>query len=76
METIDLHVHSCYSDGSLTPTELVALALNTGLTAFALTDHDTTDGIDEALQAATNTGLDSQSRWCSAKNGSGRALKV
>ena len=58
METIDLHVHSCYSDGSLTPTELVALALNTRLSAFALTDHDTTDGIDEALQAATNTGLE------------------
>lgn len=46
MKTIDLHVHSTYSDGSLTPEELVALALSAGLSAFALTDHDTTDGID------------------------------
>lgn len=49
MKTIDLHVHSCCSDGSLTPTELVALALSTGLSVFALTDHDTTDGFDEAV---------------------------
>ncbi len=58
MKTIDLHVHSCYSDGSLTPAELVTLALSTGLSAFALTDHDTTDGIDEAVRAAKNTGLE------------------
>ena len=50
METIDLHVHSCYSDGSFTPEELVTLALHTGLSAFALTDHDSIDGIDEAIQ--------------------------
>lgn len=49
---IDLHVHSACSDGTLTPTELVALASSLGLTAFALTDHDCTDGIAEALQAA------------------------
>lgn len=58
MKTIDLHVHSYYSDGSLSPQELVALALDTGLSAFALTDHDTTDGIDEALEAASGTGLE------------------
>ena len=58
MKTIDLHVHSVYSDGSLTPTELVALAANTGLSAFALTDHDTTDGVDEALHAAAGAGLE------------------
>lgn len=69
METIDLHVHSCYSDGSLTPKELVDLALTTGLSAFALTDHDTTDGIDEALQAAAHTslevvpGIEFSTRW-------------
>ncbi len=49
---IDLHVHSNCSDGTFTPSELVAYAVEKGLTAFALTDHDTTDGIDEAMQAA------------------------
>ncbi len=51
-DCIDLHVHSNYSDGTLSPTELVALATKKGLRAFALTDHDTIDGIAEALQAA------------------------
>lgn len=58
MNIIDLHVHSTYSDGSFTPEELVALALTTGLSAFALTDHDTTEGIDPAIQAAAGTGLE------------------
>ena len=51
MKAIDLHVHSTKSDGSYTPTELVNYALEKGLSAFALTDHDTTDGITEALAA-------------------------
>ena len=50
---IDLHVHSNKSDGTLTPSELVAYAVKKGLTAFALTDHDTTDGLKEALETAT-----------------------
>ena len=58
MKIIDLHVHSCHSDGSLTPEELVTLAREVGLSAFALTDHDTTDGIGEALLAASGTGLE------------------
>lgn len=58
MKTIDLHVHSCFSDGSLTPAELVSLARSAGLSAFALTDHDTADGIDEALRASEGTGLE------------------
>lgn len=49
---IDLHVHSTKSDGSLTPTELVHEAIKLPLTAFALTDHDTMDGVDEAVNAA------------------------
>ncbi len=49
---IDLHVHSNCSDGTFTPAELVTYAIEKGLSAFALTDHDTTDGIDEAMQAA------------------------
>ena len=49
MKIVDLHVHSCCSDGTLTPSELVDLALQKGLSAFALTDHDTTAGLDEAI---------------------------
>lgn len=52
MKWIDLHVHSTCSDGTLTPTQLVAHAADCGLSAFALTDHDCTDGIETALQAA------------------------
>lgn len=49
---IDLHVHSTKSDGSLTPTELVKAAASLPLTTFALTDHDTMGGVDEAISAA------------------------
>ncbi len=52
MNIVDLHVHSNKSDGSLSPTQLVQLAAEKGLSAFALTDHDTTNGIAEALTAA------------------------
>ena len=52
MNIVDLHVHSTKSDGTLTPTELVNYAIEKGLSAFALTDHDTTEGIDEAIEAA------------------------
>lgn len=52
MKPVDLHVHSNKSDGSMTPTELVMLAAEKGLRAFALTDHDTVDGLDEAIDAA------------------------
>lgn len=52
MQTIDLHVHSTLSDGTFTPRELVKLAEQTGLLAFALTDHDSAEGIDEAVRAA------------------------
>lgn len=52
MNYIDLHVHSSASDGSLTPEEVVALAKESGLRYFALTDHDTVDGVERALQYA------------------------
>ncbi len=52
MKLIDLHVHSNHSDGTYSPTELVAYAAQKGLAAFALTDHDTVDGLDEAIQCA------------------------
>lgn len=57
MQLIDLHVHSTASDGTLTPTEVTKLALQCGLTAYALTNHDTVDGVAEAMQAAENTSL-------------------
>lgn len=52
MEYIDLHVHSNCSDGTLSPAELAAYAAEKGLAAFALTDHDTAEGISEAAKAA------------------------
>lgn len=58
IKPVDLHVHSNKSDGSLTPAQLVEYALAKGLSAFALTDHDTTDGIDEALAAARGKNLE------------------
>ena len=53
MKYIDLHVHSTVSDGSFTPSELVNYAVQKNLCAFALTDHDTIDGIDEAMHEAS-----------------------
>lgn len=49
---VDLHVHSTRSDGTYTPKELVNYAIEKGLSAFALTDHDTVDGLDEAIEYA------------------------
>ncbi len=49
---IDLHTHSTISDGSYTPTELVDYAAEKDLKVLALTDHDSTDGIDEFMRAA------------------------
>src|SRR6185369_15828029 len=54
---IDLHVHSKASDGIFAPSELVAMAQTAGLYAIALSDHDSVDGIDEAVDAARNSDL-------------------
>ncbi len=54
---VDLHVHSTRSDGTDSPREVVALAAAAGLTAVALTDHDTLDGIAEATAAADRHGI-------------------
>jgi len=54
---IDLHMHSTCSDGTLTPEELVAAALDLGLEAAALTDHDTVSGVERFLLAASGTSL-------------------
>ena len=52
MRAVDLHTHSTRSDGSYTPSELVDYAAEKGLAAIALTDHDTVDGLDEAISHA------------------------
>jgi 3',5'-nucleoside bisphosphate phosphatase len=56
-EKYDLHCHSNVSDGVLSPTELVQRAHEHGVTALALTDHDTTAGVVEAKEAAAQTGV-------------------
>lgn len=55
--TIDLHTHSSRSDGTDTPTALVAKAHHAGLTAMAITDHDTTSGWGDAARAADHFGI-------------------
>ena len=54
---LDLHSHSTYSDGTLTPDELVARAAQRGVAVLALTDHDATDGLAAAHAAAQRVGL-------------------
>lgn len=49
---VDLHLHTLASDGRLSPTELVQLAAGQGLKVIAISDHDTTEGLAEAYQAA------------------------
>ena len=53
----DLHNHSYFSDGFLSPTEVVRLASEANCDLFSLTDHDTTDGIVEAQHEADKLGL-------------------
>jgi len=58
MSAIDLHTHSTASDGTFSPAELVRAAKESGLTAIALTDHDTMEGLPEALEVGVKTGLE------------------
>lgn len=55
---VDLHTHSTASDGTDSPAVLVQKAARTGLSALALTDHDTVSGLDEAAQEAEKLGID------------------
>lgn len=69
MNSIDLHTHSHFSDGELSPTDLVATASQQGVTVMALTDHDTIAGLDEAYLAAKHhamqliAGVEITARW-------------
>src|SRR6185369_8899487 len=57
MPGIDMHTHSVRSDGTNTVTENVALAVERGLAGIAVTDHDTTAGLEEAATAGTDLGI-------------------
>jgi len=58
MGLIDLHTHSSFSDGEFTPREVVRQASAAGLDAVAVTDHDTVDGVPEALEAGQEFGVE------------------
>lgn len=55
---VDFHTHSTFSDGTFTPTELIKHAVEVGLSAIALTDHDTVNGINEAIEASRNENIE------------------
>ncbi len=55
---IDLHVHTTASDGTMSPTEMVCHAHSCGLSAVAVTDHDTVEGVEEALVAGAEEGIE------------------
>jgi predicted metal-dependent phosphoesterase TrpH len=55
---VDLHIHTVCSDGALTPQTLVGQALERGLAAVAVTDHDTVMGVEPTIEAARGTGLE------------------
>ena len=58
MSGYDLHTHTSCSDGTNTPAENVALAVERGLAGIAITDHDTMDGFDEGLTAGADAGIE------------------
>ncbi len=55
---VDLHTHSNCSDGSMSPSELVLHAVQNGLAAIALTDHDTVNGVEEAVAQGRISGIE------------------
>jgi len=57
-QPVDLHVHTTASDGTLSPREVVRRARHLGMVAVGVCDHDTTEGLDEALAAAEEEGVE------------------
>ncbi|MGD1808386.1 PHP domain-containing protein [Dapis sp. BLCC M126] len=55
---LELHCHTTYSDGTLTPTELAIKAASSGVQALAITDHDTLSGCDEAISIASDYNIE------------------
>ena len=58
MSRLDLHLHTIHSDGSCTPTEVVNMAHQAGVTALAITDHDIMTGVVEAMEAGQQCGIE------------------
>jgi predicted metal-dependent phosphoesterase TrpH len=58
MSRIDLHTHTTFSDGSFSPTDLVTLANQQSIDILAITDHDTTEGLPEAIEATKTLSLE------------------
>jgi predicted metal-dependent phosphoesterase TrpH len=58
MSRLDLHLHTTHSDGSCTPTEVVNMAHQAGVTALAITDHDIMTGVVEAMEAGQQCGIE------------------
>jgi len=57
IRTVDLHTHSSASDGQYDPAELVEMAQKNGVEVLAVTDHDTIDGVEEAVLAGERVGI-------------------
>jgi predicted metal-dependent phosphoesterase TrpH len=55
--SLDLHLHSTVSDGRLSPSDLVRFAHQSGVTTMALSDHDSTDGVDDAQAVGLHLGM-------------------
>lgn len=55
---VDLHTHTTASDGTYTPTQLIEYALEKGIHTIAVTDHDTVDGLEEAMKAAEHKNIE------------------
>ena len=55
---VDLHIHTNYSDGVFTPKQAVEYASQIGLSAISITDHDTVDGVQEAIEAGKQYGVE------------------
>ena len=60
---IDLHIHTVFSDGSLTPGEVVQFAKKSGFTAISITDHDNIGGIQSALNEGAVSGMEIVPGW-------------
>jgi 3',5'-nucleoside bisphosphate phosphatase len=77
---IDLHLHTRYSDGNWSPSELVERAIALGLKCIAVTDHDTVAGINEAIDAAAGRiriipGIEINTVW-QRPDGSGKDVHI
>jgi 3',5'-nucleoside bisphosphate phosphatase len=73
---VDLHLHSTASDGMLTPRALIAFAAQRGVRVLALTDHDTTSGLDEAHASARGHGLELVAGAELSANWRGRGIHI